>query len=75
MMLKVFGICEAKNVTNIDELLQAGNDGNPRYAKMLKIIQVLQGGRVPAKEARSWRIFGQTRRITRKEYQRLLEQV
>ena len=38
---------------------------------MLKRIQVLEDGRA-AKEARSWRIEGQKRRITRKECQRLL---
>ena len=40
--------------------------------KMLKRIQVLEDGRVPAKDARSCRIEGEKRRITRKEYQRLL---
>ena len=40
--------------------------------KMLKRIQVLEDGRVPAKEARNCRIEGEKRRITRKEYQRLL---
>ena len=44
-------------------------------AKRLKRIQVLDDGRVPAKEARSWRIEGQERRITRKEHHRLLKQV
>ena len=39
---------------------------------MLKRIQVLEDGRVPAKEARNWRIEGRKRRITRKECQRLL---
>ena len=39
---------------------------------MLKRIQVLEDGRVPAKEAKNWRIEGQKRRLTRKEYQRLL---
>ena len=39
---------------------------------MLKRIQVLEDGRVPAKEARNWRIGGRKRRITRKEYRRLL---
>ena len=46
--------------------------GTQGYAKMLKRIQVLEGGRVSAKEARNWRIEGQKRRITRKGYQRLL---
>ena len=40
--------------------------GTKEYGKMLKRIQVLEDGRVPAKEARSWRIEGQKRRITRK---------
>ena len=39
---------------------------------MLKRIQVLEDGRVPAKEARNWRIEGQKTTITRKAYQRLL---
>ena len=39
---------------------------------MLKRSQVLEDGRVPAKDARSWRMEGQKRRITRKAYQRLL---
>ena len=30
MMQKVFGICEAKNETETDELLQAGADGHER---------------------------------------------
>ena len=72
MEKKVFGLCEAKNGTKTDEYLQAGTDGYPWVSKMLKIIQVLEDGRVPAKEARSWRIERQKRRITRKEYQRLL---
>ena len=39
---------------------------------MLKRIQVLEDGRTLAMEARSWKIEGQKRRITIKEYQRLL---
>ena len=35
-------------------------------------IQVLQDGRVLAKEATNWKIEGQKRRISREEYQRLL---
>ena len=46
------------------------------YGKMLKRIHTLEDGRVPAKEAtggsRNWRIEGQKKRITRKEYQRLV---
>ena len=47
--------------------------GTKEYGKMLKRIQVLEDGRVRAKEARNWKIEGQ-KRITRKEYQRLLNQ-
>ena len=46
--------------------------GSKEYGKMLKRIQVLEGGRVPAKEARNWKIEGHKRRIMWKEYQRLL---
>ena len=46
--------------------------GTEECGKMLKRIQVLEDGRVPAKEARSWRIEGQERRSTRKAYQRLV---
>ena len=46
--------------------------GIQEYGKMLKGIQVLEDGRVLAKEAGSWRVEGQKRRMTRKEYQRPL---
>ena len=46
--------------------------GTKEHGKMLKRIQVLEDGRVPAMEARSSKIEGQKRRITSKEYQRLL---
>ena len=40
---------------------------------MLTQIQILEDGRVPAKGARNWGIEGQKKkRITRKEYRRLL---
>ena len=32
--------------------------GTKEYSKMMKIIQALEDGRVPAKDARSWRIEG-----------------
>ena len=38
----------------------------------MKRIQILEDGRTPAKEAKNWKIGGQKRRITKKEYQRLL---
>ena len=46
--------------------------GTQEDGKMLTRIHVLEVGRVPAKEAKSWIIEGQKRRITRKEYQRLV---
>ena len=41
--------------------------GTKEHGKMLKRIQVLEDGRVPAKEARNWKIEGLKRRMTRKE--------
>ena len=38
------------------------------FGKMKKIIRTLEEGRVPAKEAKNWRI-GEKKIITRKEYQ------
>ena len=46
--------------------------GPKEYGKMMKIIQTLEDGSVPAKEATNWRIEGQKKIITRKEYQRLV---
>ena len=40
----------------------------------LERIQVLEDGSVSVKEARNWKIEGQKRRITRKEYERLLNE-
>ena len=36
--------------------------GTKEHGKMLKLIQVLEDGRVPAKEARNWKIERKTRR-------------
>ena len=44
--------------------------GTKEFGKMLKRIQVLKDGRVPAKEAKNWRIDGKKTRITRKEYKK-----
>ena len=45
--------------------------GTKEHGKMLKRIQILEEGRIPAKEARNWKIEGLKRRSTRKEYRRL----
>ena len=46
--------------------------GTKEFGKMVKRIQTLEEGRVPAKEAENWRSEGKKKEITRKEYQRLL---
>ena len=61
-----------KEKNEIDKLLQAGASWHQRVRQDRKRIQVLADGRVPDKEAKNWRIEGQKRRITRKEYRRLL---
>ena len=63
MVQKVFGICEAKNGTETDELLQAGTKGHRRIGKMMKRIQILEEGRVPAKETKDWRIEGEKKKL------------
>ena len=45
--------------------------GTEWCGKMLKRIQILEDGRVRAKEAKNWKVEGQKRRIARKEYRRL----
>ena len=45
------------------------------YGKMLKRIQVVEDGRVPAKEARNWRIEGQKRKNHKKAVSEASEQV
>ena len=42
--------------------------GTKEHGKMLKRIQILEDGRVPAKEAKNWMIEGQKRRIIRHEF-------
>ena len=46
--------------------------GTKEFSKMIKRIQTLEKGRVPAKEAKNWIIEGEKERFTRKEYQRRL---
>ena len=44
----------------------------PNLGRMLKRLQTLEEGRVPTKETKKWRIEGEKKRITREEFQRLL---
>ena len=46
----------------------------PEHGKMSKRIQVLEDGRLPVKEGRSWRIGGQKGRITGKKYRIFLNE-
>ena len=48
--------------------------GTKEHGKMLKRIQILEYGRVPAKEATDSKTEGKKRRITRKEYRRQLNE-
>ena len=46
--------------------------GTNESGQMVKRIQTLEEGRVPAKETKNWRVEGEKRRITRREHRRLL---
>ena len=46
--------------------------GTKEFGNRVKRIQILEDGRVPAKEAKNWIIEGEKKGITRKEYKRLL---
>ena len=56
----MFGLCEAKIGTEVNEVLQAGDHG-----MMSKRIQVLEDCRARAKEARNWKIEGQKKTESR----------
>ena len=68
------GLCKTDNGTKIDELLQAGASRHKRVRQDVERIQVLENGRILAREARNWEIEGQKRRITRKEIQKIVAQ-
>ena len=59
MVQKMLGLCETENGTQTVELLQAEQVGTKEHGKMLDRIQVLEDGRIPAKEARHWNTSGQ----------------
>ena len=44
------------------------------FGKMMKRIQILEEGGVPAKEAKNWRIEGEKKRMTRKAKQEAVKQ-
>ena len=45
--------------------------GTKEFGNMVKRMQILEEGRVPAKETKNWRIEEEKKRISGKEYQRL----
>ena len=51
-MQKVFGLCAAQHVTQIDESIHTGEMDTKEYGNMLKPILTPEGKRVPAKNAR-----------------------
>ena len=44
--------------------------GTKEFGKMMNRIQSLEEGRVPVTEAKNWRIDGEKKIISRKEYRR-----
>ena len=61
---KVFGMCEAKDGTEASEFAVDWNRWAPKnFVKMMKIIQILEEGRAPAKETKNCRIEGAKKRI------------
>ena len=48
-----------------------GQMGTKKIGKMMKRIQTLEEGRVPAKEAKNWRIEEEKKIITREDHKRL----
>ena len=48
--------------------------GTKEHGKMIKRIQILEDDRVPAEEARDWKIEGRKTRITREECTRLINE-
>ena len=67
----MFGVSEAKNETEIYELLQARAGEHQRVRQNVKTDPVMEDGKVPAKESRNWKIEGLKRMITRTENPRL----
>ena len=74
LVQKMLWLRTTENGTKTDELLQTGEGGTTEHGKLLKLILSVEAGRIPAKEARNWKIEGQKGRMTRKEYRRLWNQ-
>ena len=53
---KMLGLCAKKNGTKIDiDCCKPELVGTKEHGKMLKRTQILEDGRVPAKEAKNWK--------------------
>ena len=69
----MLGLCEAENGTQIDERLQARANMHQIEWQDVETGQILEDGRVPAEEAKIVRLR-EKRRITRKEYKRMMNE-
>ena len=72
LVQKVFGTCEAKNGTEIDELLQTGTDGHQRIWKNAENNSNFRRRKSPSPGGTELENKGRKQKITRKEYQRLV---
>ena len=73
MVQKMLGLCEAENGTPIDELLQAGASGHKRAWKHVEANSGSRGRQCFCQRRQKvGKLKGKERRITRKEYQRLV---
>ena len=66
-------LCETENGTMLMNCCKPEQVATKEHGKLVKRIQILEDGSVPAKEARNWKIEGQNRRITRKRIQKMVE--
>ena len=69
MVQKVFGICEAKNGTEASELLLTGANGHQRIWQNAEKNSNFRGRQSPRQRDK-----GEKKRITRKQYQILLNE-
>ena len=68
LVQEMLRLCEEKMVPKLTNCCQPEQVGTKERDMMLKRIQVLADGRVPAKVARGCKIEGQKRRIAWKEF-------
>ena len=64
MVPKIFGICEAKNMgPKLIICCMPEPMGTKEFGNIVKRIQILEEGRVPAKEAKYWTIDGEKKEL------------